>query len=151
VTQLDATNMFDAADTLPFFRWDPGATSIYDLRPAIMVDAQRFRQIQEIRRDLGGLRRALAEGWDVGPELLHEEFRLAALEDAAAASSAASVALRLAGPELAGPELAHEEHRLAALEDAAAAPVALRLAATPALFDWRVDRVPSHPRTRGLP
>jgi hypothetical protein len=73
----------DAATTQPFFRWDPDATSIYDLRPE-EDDRRRLRQIREIRRDLVGLRLALAEGWDVGPELVHEEHRLAALEDAAA-------------------------------------------------------------------
>lgn len=79
---------FDAADTLRFFRVDPDATSIYDLRsappsPRYMgrsdSSAQR-RLIRTTRQDVARLREALASGWDIGPELAHEERRLAVLK-----------------------------------------------------------------------
>lgn len=90
-----ATDTFDddAADTLRFRRLDldaeapsdPDATSIYDLRappPPCYVgrSAPLRRQIRGIRENLARLREAIAEGWDVGPELDHEEHRLATLE-----------------------------------------------------------------------
>lgn len=92
--QLDAFD--DAADTLRFVRprfdseapTDPDATSIYDLRaapPPRYVGhsaARRRRLIRATRQDIAGLRDALSAGWDVGPELEHEQRRLAALEAA---------------------------------------------------------------------
>lgn len=86
---------------------DPDATSIWDLGSErrheedslyaldaadAVVTAQyigrtrrsvaRRRAIRAMRQDIAGLRDALKEGWDVGPELAHEERRLAALEAA---------------------------------------------------------------------
>ncbi len=77
----------DAVDTLRFACVDPDATSIYDLRAAPRAtryvghsrDAVRRRLIRTLRQDIAGLREAIASGWDVGPELAHEERRLAAL------------------------------------------------------------------------
>lgn len=81
----------DAADTLRFVRLDfeiptdPDATSIYDLRAAPPRrevrdhSASHRRLVRSILRDIAGLRDAIAAGWDVGPELAHEERRLAAL------------------------------------------------------------------------
>lgn len=40
----------------------------------------RLRQIRATRQDIDGLRHAMDEGWNVGPELAHEERRLAVLE-----------------------------------------------------------------------
>jgi hypothetical protein len=90
---LDSDTIDDAADTLPFGRFDfnteastdPDATSIYDLREAppsryAARFAARRGQIREARQNIAGLRDALGEGWDVGPELAHEQQRLAALE-----------------------------------------------------------------------
>lgn len=97
MTMLDVDTIDDAADTLRFTRLDfdaeapgdPDATSIYDLRAApppryVGRDhaANRRRRIRAIRRDIDGLRDAIAAGWDVGPELAHEERRLAMLEAA---------------------------------------------------------------------
>lgn len=42
--------------------------------------AARRRQIRATRQGIAGLRDAIDEGWDVGPELAHEERRLASLE-----------------------------------------------------------------------
>jgi hypothetical protein len=74
----------DAAITARFFRSDPDATSIYDITPPAVrrLDraAIRRRLIRATRRDVAQLREALASGWDIGPELAHEERRLAALE-----------------------------------------------------------------------
>ena len=90
--QIDDIDMTDdAADTLRFrpnlaleAEADPDATSIYDLRappPRYMGrSAARRRQIRATRQDIAGLRDAIEAGWDVGPELAHEERRLAALE-----------------------------------------------------------------------
>ena len=98
--QLDsiatATDIDDAADTLRFIRFsfdfednaptDPDATSIYDLTPTpvppryVGSSPRRRRQIRDTRENLLRLRAALAEGWDIGPELAHEERQLAALE-----------------------------------------------------------------------
>lgn len=95
--RLNATNPFDdAAVTLRFVRpafdidvpLDPDATSIYDLGSAPPAPryvgrthpTARRRLIRATRRDIAGLRDALAAGWDVGPELAHEQRRLAALE-----------------------------------------------------------------------
>lgn len=81
----------DAADTLRFARVsfeasDPDATSIYDLRgsqtPSYVGrshSAARRRLIRATRQDIRGLREAIAAGWDVGPELAHEERRLVSL------------------------------------------------------------------------
>jgi hypothetical protein len=63
---------------------DVDATSIYVITPPAVrrLDraAIRRRLIRAVRRDVARLREVLAEGWDVGPELAHEEWRLAALE-----------------------------------------------------------------------
>lgn len=86
---------------------DPDATSIWDLRSeraheesnlfaldaadAVVTSryvgqtrrsAARRRLIRATQQDIAGLRDAIAEGWDVGPELAHEERRLAVLEAA---------------------------------------------------------------------
>jgi hypothetical protein len=95
VTNLDDTDLFDdAADTLRFGRFDPeteaptdpDATSIYDLRPTQVRYAGRSparrRQLRDTRENVLRLREALKSGWDIGPELAHEERRLAALEAA---------------------------------------------------------------------
>lgn len=109
---LDFDDDTDAADTLRFTRLDldapdPDATSIWDIGPELACEesrlyalddanaavtaryvgrsrhaAARRRLIRETRRDVNQLREALASGWDVGPELAHEERRLAALEAA---------------------------------------------------------------------
>lgn len=91
----DTDTIDDAADTLPFGRFDPhteeptipDGTSIYDLRPApppryVGRSVARRRQIRATRQSIAGLRDAIAAGWDVGPELAHEQRRLAALEAA---------------------------------------------------------------------
>jgi len=83
----------DAADTLRFGRFDfnteaptdPDATSIYDLTPApryVGISPRRRRQIRDTRENVLRLREAIGAGWDVGPELAHEQRRLAALEAA---------------------------------------------------------------------
>jgi hypothetical protein len=77
----------DAADTLRFTRVGPDATSIYDLRSApspryVGRSAARRSLIWAMRKDIAGLRDLIVAGWDVGPELAHEERRLAALEAA---------------------------------------------------------------------
>ena len=81
----------DAADTLRFrpvfdaeTPIDPDGTSIYDLRDAPPSryagrSVARRRQIRATRQDIAGLRDAIAAGWDVGPELEHEERRLSVL------------------------------------------------------------------------
>ena len=103
MTQLNNTDTIDdAADTLRFVRpstlddtrrdfdfeapTDPDATSIYDLRaapPPRYVGRERSprrrRQIRDTRENLLRLREALAEGWNIAPELAHEERRLSAL------------------------------------------------------------------------
>jgi hypothetical protein len=86
---------------------DPDVTSIWDLSHELEHDesrlyaldaadavvtaryvgrtrrtAARRRLIRATRRDIAGLRDAIAAGWDVGPELAHEERRLSALETA---------------------------------------------------------------------
>ena len=91
----DTDTTDDAADTLRFVRpdfafeapTDPDATSIYDLRaapPPRYVGRERSprrrRQIRDTRENLLRLREALSEGWNIGPELAHEERRLATLE-----------------------------------------------------------------------
>jgi hypothetical protein len=64
---------------------DPDATSIYNLGrapvPCSVSSAERRLLIYEIRQDVAGLRAAIAAGWDVGPELEHEQRRLAELEE----------------------------------------------------------------------
>lgn len=84
----------DAADTLRFRRVDldfeapadPDATSIYDLTPSPVsyvgrsrVSPRRRRQIRDTRENVLRLRAALAAGWDIAPELAHEEQRLSGL------------------------------------------------------------------------
>lgn len=85
----------DAADTLRFTRFDevptdPDATSIYDLTPAparhVSRSPRRRRQLRDTRENILRLREALAQGWDIGPELAHEQRRLARLEAAEVAS-----------------------------------------------------------------
>jgi hypothetical protein len=90
--QLD--DIDDAADTLRFRRvnfdfdapTDPDATSIYDLTPTpvparyVGLSPRRRRQLRDTRENVLRLREAIAEGWDIGPELAHEERRLSALE-----------------------------------------------------------------------
>jgi len=97
MTLLDDTDTIDdAADTLRFRRigfdtevpTDPDATSMYDLSPTPVVyvgrsTARRRRQIRDTRENILRLREALAAGWDIAPELAHEERRLAALEETA--------------------------------------------------------------------
>jgi hypothetical protein len=83
----------DAADTLRFVRLDldgdtdPDVTSIYDFSAARRRHvgrsvARRLRLVRETRQNVARLREALASGWDIGPELAHEERQLAALEAA---------------------------------------------------------------------
>ena len=92
----------DAADTLRFAPidlydfeqpTDPDATAIYDLNSLhaklslgyvgqSSASLARRRQIRSARQLIEGLREAIAEGWDVGPELVYAERRLAALEAA---------------------------------------------------------------------
>jgi hypothetical protein len=75
----------DAADTLRFRHLDPDETSTYDITPlaARRLDRTELRRrrdlIRRALRDVAGLRAAIAAGWDVGPELAHEERSLAAL------------------------------------------------------------------------
>jgi hypothetical protein len=87
---------------------DPDATSIWNLGPELAheesrlyeldaantavtaryvghskrVAVRRRRKIRDTRKNVLRLREALAEGWDIGPELKHEERRLASLEAA---------------------------------------------------------------------
>lgn len=78
-TTLDTTTDVDeAAITLRFAR-----TADADTAP-IRVDrsAARRRQIRDTRRNVIALREAIEAGWEVGPELAHEERRLAKLEAA---------------------------------------------------------------------
>jgi hypothetical protein len=90
----------DAADTLRFspidlFDFepptDPDMTAIYDLSTATAqlsvgyvgqstASLTRRRQIRSTRQLIEGLRDAIAEGWDVGPELVYAERQLAALK-----------------------------------------------------------------------
>ena len=87
----------DAADTLRLVRpdflcsdfldevpTDPDATEIYELAPTprpryVGRSSARRRQIRDTRENLLRLREAVAEGWNIGPELAHEERRLSAL------------------------------------------------------------------------
>ena len=82
----DTLDIDEAADTLRFVRISPDATSIYDIIPPAVrrLDraAIRRRLIRATRQDIAGLREAVAAGWDIGPELAHEERRLASLEAA---------------------------------------------------------------------
>lgn len=87
----------DAADTLRFRRpdftheatTDPDGTSIYDLRASPPVSyvgraaiRRRRRQLRDTRENVLRLREALLAGWDIEPELAHEQRHLAALEAA---------------------------------------------------------------------
>jgi hypothetical protein len=90
------TSDSDAADTLRFRRTDldisidPDATSIYDLGSLPPLPPRYIgrsssacrRLIRATRHDIAGLRAAIDDGWDVAPELAHEQRRLAALETA---------------------------------------------------------------------
>jgi hypothetical protein len=94
--QINDTDMTldDAADTLRMRRFDfetpidPDATSIYDLTPTpvparyVGSSPRRRRQLRNTRENVLRLRAALAAGWDIAPELAHEERCLAALETA---------------------------------------------------------------------
>ena len=87
----DTDDVFDAADTLRFVRpsfdseapTDPDATSIYLLTPTARPDVRsarrRRRRIRDTRENVLRLREALANGWDIAPELAHEEQKLAAM------------------------------------------------------------------------
>jgi hypothetical protein len=89
--QLDTTDSIDdAADTLRFVRpdfafeapTDPEGTGIYDLTPTPVrpvSSPRRRRQIRDTRENILRLREALAQGWDIAPELAHEEQRFCAL------------------------------------------------------------------------
>lgn len=85
MTQLNDTDTFDdAADTLRFTRhaFDFDGTDIdVTSRHIRLVDRAtlRRRKIRDTRQNLARLREALAAGWDIGPELAHEERRLALL------------------------------------------------------------------------
>ena len=98
-TTDDYDTLDDAADTLRFGRpafdfeapIDPDATSIYDLTPTPVhyvgrstaltrTVARRRRQIRDTRENVLRLRAALAAGWDIAPELAHEERSLIVLE-----------------------------------------------------------------------
>lgn len=106
-SRVDSSDAFeapsdDAADTLRFspveiFDFeepsDPDVTSVYDLnaastQPSIGYVGQsdtsitRRRQIRSTEQLIEGLRDAIAEGWDVGPELVYAQRRLAALGSA---------------------------------------------------------------------
>ena len=74
------------AITARFFRVDPDATSAYDITPLAVQRLDhavaRRRLIRATRREVLQLREALASGWDIGPELAHEERWLASLERA---------------------------------------------------------------------
>ena len=75
----------DAADTLrmtPAFGGDTDleVTSVYVRRVDRAV--ARRRMIRATRQDIVRLRDAIGAGWDVGPELAHEEHQLAMLEAA---------------------------------------------------------------------
>ena len=91
----------NAADTLRFtpidlydfeMPTDPDATAIYDLNifhtqsvgyvGQSQASLARRREIRATRQLIEGLRTAIAEGWDVGPELVYAERRLATLEAA---------------------------------------------------------------------
>ena len=92
----DTDTIDDAADTLRMRRRDfdveipsdPDATSIYDLTPTPQPRyvgrsaVRRRRQIRATRENVLRLREALADGWDIAPELAHEQRRLATLEAA---------------------------------------------------------------------
>ena len=88
---MSKTDIFDdTADTLRFVRLDfdreaptdPDVTARYGLvpTPTPRVSARRRRQIRDTRDNILRLREALAAGWDIAPELEHEERRLAELE-----------------------------------------------------------------------
>lgn len=90
----------DAADTLRFspvdlydfeMPTDPDATAIYDLNSfnaqmslgyvgQSSASLSRRSQIRSARDLIAGLREAISQGWDVGPELVYAERRLAMLE-----------------------------------------------------------------------
>lgn len=103
----DDIDITDAADTLRFVRpdipydtrrdfdfegsTDSDATSIYDLGGfdeavtarhigrSKLFAGRRRRQIRDTRANVLRLREAIADGWDIAPELAHEERHLSAL------------------------------------------------------------------------
>lgn len=87
--EYETDDFDDAADTLRFVRpdfdfeapTDPDATSIWDLAPTpvLRVATHRRRKIRDTRENILRLRAAMAEGWDIGPELAYEERRLSDL------------------------------------------------------------------------
>jgi len=92
---FDDTCVDDAADTARFmspdfdFDGDTDVTSTYDIRVrpspssrarrAACIAARRL-QIHATRQCIARLREAMEAGWDVSPELQHEERRLSELE-----------------------------------------------------------------------
>ena len=87
-TDPDATSIWDVASEM-----EHETTRLYALDAADTAVTTRYigrdrrsvarrRMIRATRQDIAGLRDAIAAGWDVGPELAHEERRLAALEAA---------------------------------------------------------------------
>ena len=94
------TPSVDAADTLRFtpidlydfeMPTDPDATAIYDInffkaQQSVSYVGQssasldRRREIRSTKQLIEGLRAAIAEGWDVGPELVYAERHLSALQ-----------------------------------------------------------------------
>jgi hypothetical protein len=80
---LDSNMIDEAAVTARFARivdpTDGDVTARIVVRKPDRGLARR-RLIRSTRQDIARLRDAIAAGWDVGPELAHEERRLAALE-----------------------------------------------------------------------
>jgi hypothetical protein len=83
---LDTTD--EAAVTARFARLDLDTTKVVTARCRSRntkhVQHVLGRLIRAARQDIARLREAIAAGWDIGPELAHEERRLAALEKEAA-------------------------------------------------------------------
>lgn len=96
VVDYDLGLLDDAADTLRFRCLvveedpvDPDATSSYDLGAIALVPryvgrshaSALKRLIRTTKQGIASLREALIDGWDVGPELAHEQRRLSLLEE----------------------------------------------------------------------
>jgi hypothetical protein len=62
--------------------WDDFDTTSICIRVLSPVALAHWRLLMEVRQGIAGLRAALASGWDIGPELAYEEYRLAVLEAA---------------------------------------------------------------------